>query len=167
MSYLRLDFLYTMHSNTKSFIKEQLVILADSNKTKWFSSQIDQQISMAVVTRGEEMIETNWLRNSPLLEAILDALCDHLGMCDKEYPYVSPYTEALAIALAYWRTKYGMMGSVVTETNIQQSWVQYVHELAQKLRPDILAERKAFSPRGKFADKVGALESQRSSSFRS
>ena len=158
--------LYSSHFNTRTFVKSQLIKLLDSKKMKWFSVLIDQQISTAVVAYVEGMEEAHWLRNSPQIQAIVEALCDYLGMCDEEHPYISPYTEALVIALMYWRTKHGMTDMVVTGHNAQDTWVDYVDELALKLKPDILIERKAYCSRGKHADKVDALASQRMASFK-
>ena len=48
----------------------------------------------------------------------------------------------------------------MTNTVDQVSWIKYVQDLAMKLKPDILTERKAFRPSGKHADKVEVLGQQ-------
>ena len=124
---------------------------------------------------NEDLVEKRWIRNTQLefiedmgrttvdldkkyalySQGIIEAMCDRLGMCDEESPYISPMSEALVIAMLYWRVKHEM-----TNTVNQVSWINYVQDLAMKLKPDILTERKAFRPRGKHADKVEILGRQ-------
>ena len=124
---------------------------------------------------NEDLVEKRWIRidqiesnedmglltvdldkkNALCTQAIIEAMCDRLGMCDEETPYISPFTEALVIALLYWRIKHEMTNMVN-----QVSWIKYVQDLAVKLKPDILTERKAFRPSGKHADKVELLGKQ-------
>ena len=88
-------------------------------------------------------------KNGLCTQAIIEARCDRLGMCDEENRYINPFAEALDITPLHWRVKHEM-----TNTTDQVSWIKCVQDHTLKLKPDILTERNAFRIRGKPADKV-------------